>query len=256
MRPDRRPETVDAAGIDDVTFLRLLQHRQEGAGAVVDPAPAHIERLFPLLTAMGEHAAAPTDTGIVEEEMELVGAVTIGDIVAKSLDLRRLGHIGEMRGDPQALRQPRRLAQPPGFRHPFFRDVAHRNIASVGGQLTDELSPHSRAAAGDDRDPAREILHGSLLCGPVGSNAISCGGGRKGQAQRIRTISTPTSRLAQTRSAVTTGYPSLSPRAKQARSPSDRPACRVIERNRAAMRACGPSKGTTRKSIGDIASSA
>ena len=67
------------------------------------------------------------------------------------------------------------------------------------------------------------------------------------------TISTPTFRLAQTRSAVTTGHPSLSPRAKQARSPSDSPACRVMERNRAAMRACGPSKGTTCKSIAETA---
>src|ERR1700751_3486092 len=65
-RPNRRPETVDAACIDDVALLRLLQHRQEGPGAVVDPAPADIERLLPLLAAMGEHAAAATDTGIVE----------------------------------------------------------------------------------------------------------------------------------------------------------------------------------------------
>ena len=160
-RPDRRPEAVDAAGIDDVALLRLQQHRQEGAGAVVDPAPAHVERPFPLLAAMGEHAAAAADTGIVEEEMDLVGAVTLGDLVAKSLDLRLVGHIGEMRRDAQALRQPRRLAQPPRFRHPLFGDIAHRDIAGLRGQLADELAPHSRAAAGDDRDPAREILHPS-----------------------------------------------------------------------------------------------
>ena len=109
-RPDRRPEAIDAAGIDDVTLFRLQQHRQESAGAVVDPAPAHIECLFPFLTAMGEHAAAAADTGIVEEEMDLVGAVTLGDLVAKFLDLRRVGHVGEMRRDAQALRQPRGLA--------------------------------------------------------------------------------------------------------------------------------------------------
>ena len=59
---------------------------------------------------MGEHAAAAADTGIVEEEMDLVGAVTLGDLVAKFLDLRRVGHVGEMRRDAQALRQPRGLA--------------------------------------------------------------------------------------------------------------------------------------------------
>src|SRR5271163_3635388 len=97
MRSDRSPETIDAAGIDDVALLRLQHHRQEGAGAVVDAAPAHVEGSFPLLAAMGEHAAAAADTGIIEEEMDLVGAVALGGLVAKSLDLRRVGHVGEMR---------------------------------------------------------------------------------------------------------------------------------------------------------------
>jgi len=92
---------------------------------------------------VGDHAAAAADTGIVEEEMDLIGAETLGDLVAKSLDLRLVGHIGEMRRDTQALRQPRRFAQPPGFRHPLFGDVANRDIAGLGGQLADELSPHS-----------------------------------------------------------------------------------------------------------------
>ena len=158
-RSDRRPEAVDAAGVDDVALVRFQHHRQEGAGAVVDPAPAHVERPFPLLAAMGEHAAAAADTGIVEEEMDLVGPVPLGDFVAKSLDLRRVGHIGEMRRDAQALLQPRRLAKLPRFRHPLFGDIAHCDIAGVGGQLADELAPHSRAAAGYDRDLACEILH-------------------------------------------------------------------------------------------------
>src|ERR1700759_4250094 len=57
-RPDRRPEAVHAAGIDDMALLRLPQHRQEGAGAVVDPTPADVEGPLPLLPAMREHAAA------------------------------------------------------------------------------------------------------------------------------------------------------------------------------------------------------
>ena len=138
---------------------------------------------------------------------------------------------------------------------PVGGDVAHRDIAALGHELAHQLAPHARAAAGDDRDPAREILHGLLPCGSLGFDASACGGGRKGQAQLIRLISTPRSRLAQTRSAVTTATPEPITKAKQARSPSDSPACRVIERNRAAMRACGPSNGTTRKSIVDIASS-
>src|SRR6516225_3219963 len=162
-RADRGPEAVDAAGIDDMAFLRLLQHRQEGAGAVVDAAPADVERLFPLLAAMREHAAATANTGIVEEKMELIGAVPLGDLVAKSRYLRRVGHVGGVHGYPQSLRQPRCLAQPPGFHHAFFDDIAHRDIAGLSGQLADELSPHSRAAAGNDCDPAREFFHCRLL---------------------------------------------------------------------------------------------
>src|SRR6516162_9864209 len=158
-RADRGPEAVDAAGIDDVAFLRLLQHRQEGAGAVVDAAPADVERLFPLLAAMREHAAATANTGIVEEKMELIGAVPLGDLVAKSRYLRCVGRVGGVHGYPQSLRQPRCLAQPPGFRHAFFDDIAHRDIAGLSNQLADELSPHSRAAAGNDCDPAREFFH-------------------------------------------------------------------------------------------------
>src|SRR5215469_8044742 len=70
-RPDRRPETVDAAGIDDVALLRFEQHRQEGAGAVVNPAPTDVEGPLPFLAAVRDHAAATADTGIVEEEMDL-----------------------------------------------------------------------------------------------------------------------------------------------------------------------------------------
>src|SRR3974377_1841312 len=110
-------------------FPRLLQHRQEGAGAVVDAAPADVERLFPLLAAMRKHAAATGNTGIVEEKMELIGAVPLGDLVAKSRHLRRVGYVGGMHGYPQSLRQPRSLAQPTGFRHPLFGDIAHRDIA-------------------------------------------------------------------------------------------------------------------------------
>jgi hypothetical protein len=35
-----------------------------------------------------DHAAGAADPGVVEEKMNLVGAVALGDLVAKSLDLR------------------------------------------------------------------------------------------------------------------------------------------------------------------------
>jgi hypothetical protein len=38
-------------------------------------------------------------------------------------------------------------------------DVAHRDIAALGDELTHELAAHPRAATSHDRDPASEIFH-------------------------------------------------------------------------------------------------
>src|SRR4029077_1892127 len=89
--PDRGPKAVDAAGIDDVALLGVLQHRQKRAGAVIDAAPADVERALPFVAAVGNHAAAAADTGVVEQQVDLVGLVTVGNLVAKPLDLRPVG---------------------------------------------------------------------------------------------------------------------------------------------------------------------
>jgi hypothetical protein len=118
-----------------------------------------------------DHAAAAADPGIVEQQMDLVGVVAVGELIAKPLHLRLVGDIGDMRRDTQPLRQPRRLAEPPRFCHSRRRDIAHRDIASLGDELADELPPHARAAAGHHRDPAREILHVAPPSGSLGYEA-------------------------------------------------------------------------------------
>src|SRR5262249_61596602 len=95
--PDRRPKTVDAAGIDDVALLGVLQHWQKRAGAVVDTAPADVERALPFVAAIGNHAPATADTGVVEQQVDPVDLVTVGNLVAEPLDLRPVGDIGDMR---------------------------------------------------------------------------------------------------------------------------------------------------------------
>ena len=85
--PDRGPKAVDAAGVDDVALLGVLQHRQKRAGAVIDAAPADVERALPFVAAIGKHAAAAADTGVVEQQVDLVGLLTVGNLVAKPLDL-------------------------------------------------------------------------------------------------------------------------------------------------------------------------
>jgi len=120
---------------------------------------ALIRRSLPFVAAVGNHAAAAADTGVVEQQVDLVGLVTVGNLVAKPLDPRPVGDIDDVRRDPQPLRQSRRLAQPLGFRQAGRRDVAHRDIAGFRYQLADELAAHAAAAAGDYRGPPSEFGH-------------------------------------------------------------------------------------------------
>jgi hypothetical protein len=142
-----------------VGLIRLHQHRQEGADAEIDAAPADVERFLPLLARVGEQAAAAADAGIVEQQVDLVGFLLLRDFVAEAQQLVLNGYIGDMRGDAQALRQPFHLAKPLGFRHGAFGDVAHRHIAALGDQLAREFAAHARAAPGDDGDFSGKIFH-------------------------------------------------------------------------------------------------
>src|SRR6516165_7794001 len=157
--PDRGPKAVDAAGVDDVALLGVLQHRQKRAGAVIDAAPADVERALPFVAAVGHHAAAAADTGVVEQQVDLVGLVTVGNLVAKPLDLCPVGDIDDVRRDAQPLRQSRRLAKPLRFRQAGRRNVAHRDIAGFRDQLADQLAAHAATPAGDYRRPPSEFGH-------------------------------------------------------------------------------------------------
>src|SRR5262249_57837827 len=109
--PDRGPKAIDAAGVDNVAFLGVLQHRQKRAGAVIDAAPAGVERALPCGAAIGNHAAAAADTGVVEQQVDLVGLSAVSNLVAKPLDLRPVGAIADVRPDPPPFLQSSRLAQ-------------------------------------------------------------------------------------------------------------------------------------------------
>ena len=117
-----------------MALVRLHQHRQEGANAEINPAPANIKSLFPLLARVGKQAAAATDAGIVEQEMDLVGRLLLGQFIAKTYELVLDRDIGDMGGDAQALRQLFDFAQPLGLRHRLGRYVAHRDVAALGDQ--------------------------------------------------------------------------------------------------------------------------
>ena len=82
---DRRPKAVDARGVDDMALVGLHQQRQEGADAEIDAAPADVEGTLPLLAGIGEQAAAAADAGIVEQQMDPVGRLLLGQLIAKAV---------------------------------------------------------------------------------------------------------------------------------------------------------------------------
>ena len=161
--PDRCPETVDAAGVDDVRLVGLLQHRQEGARAQIDAAPADVEGPLPRFAAVGEHAAAATDAGVVEQQMDPIGRLLLGHLVAKPLHLAFVRHVGDVDGDAQALRQSCGLAKPFGLGHRLREEIAHGDVTAFRGQLSHQLPAHAGAAAGHHRDLVGKLLHGLLL---------------------------------------------------------------------------------------------
>src|SRR5581483_2340893 len=110
----------------------------------------------------GEQAAATADAGIVEQQMDLVRLLLLGELIAKTLEMILDRDVGDMRRHAQALRQLLHLAQPPGLGHRGFRDVAHRDVAALGHELPRELPSHARAATGDNSDLSSKFLHGTF----------------------------------------------------------------------------------------------
>ena len=162
---NRGPEPVDARCVDDVPLVGLHQQRQEGADAEIDAAPADVEGALPLLARIGEQAAATADAGVVEQQMDLVGRLLLGQFIAKTLELVLDRDVGDMRGDAQPLRQLLHLAQPLGLGHRLGRHVAHRDIAAFRDKLARQFAAHARAASGDDGSLSGKILHGvAYLC--------------------------------------------------------------------------------------------
>ena len=156
---DRGPETVHAAGVDDVRLIRGAQHWQEGAGVQVDTTPADVEGTFPFGPLVDDHASAAADTGVVEQQVDAIGGVLGSNLVTEPQHVGFIGDVGDVRRDTQTLWQAGRLAQALGFRHAAGGHIAHRDGAALGHQLTHEFAAHARAAAGHHGDPAGKVFH-------------------------------------------------------------------------------------------------
>jgi hypothetical protein len=140
-----------------VALARLHQQRQERARGVVDAAPAHAERLLPQRAIAGDEAAAATDAGVVEQQVDVIDLARHRR--GKRRDLRFVRDVGDERDDLRAVR----LAELPGHFHRRGRDVAHCDVTAFGRQLTRQLPSHARPATSDDRRLALEVFHAGNL---------------------------------------------------------------------------------------------
>ena len=163
MSAERRPEPVDAAGVDDVRPRPGQQQRQERPGAEVDAAPAHGEDLVPLLAGVDDEAAAAADPGVVEQQVEVIGGVGLLDVARNAISCSSSAtsatNAGHDRPSGASPRTGRRLG------HVRRRHVADRDVAALGGELPGQLPTHPRAATRDHRQLPREPFHRS----PFGS---------------------------------------------------------------------------------------
>jgi hypothetical protein len=139
---------------------------QECAGAVIDAPPVDGERALPLLPSVADEAAAAADAGVAEDQVDVIAGVPRQQLIAEPQDLRLVGHVAGMAGDPDAGRgaRPRRGRS---LRDGAGVQVACRDRAALRRQLADKLAAHAGATAGHHRELAREG------CGSAVPSALS-----------------------------------------------------------------------------------
>ena len=97
--------------------------------------------------------------------MDAVGLLLLRHLIAEGDQLRLDGDVGDMGGDLGALGLAVGLDQPDGLGHGLGRDVAHGDVAALGGELTGQLPSHAGSTSGDDGCLACEVFHGVASLG-------------------------------------------------------------------------------------------
>ena len=99
---ERGPEAVDAAGVDDMSFLTCQQHGQESPAHEIDAVPTDVEGPLPLLLGTRDKAAATPNARIVEQQIDVCNAVLGFNFASEDVHLIRHRHIAHVAGDPDA----------------------------------------------------------------------------------------------------------------------------------------------------------
>ena len=98
---------------------------------------------------------------IVEQQIDVIALVRFQRGIPKREDLRFVCYVAQM--GCHAHRRRVLCAQPLRLMHVFFGYVAGRDMTSCRRQLPHQLTSHTGAATGDDREFAFEILHHAVI---------------------------------------------------------------------------------------------
>ena len=138
---------------------RVLQDRQEDAGAVDDAPEVHVDDPAPV--GLGEVGDAPerADARVVDDDVD--GAEALHRRVGEGLDAAAVADVG-LDGERAEV-----VGGPVQRRH---LDVADHELRAGRGQAAGDAQPDARRAAGDHRNLAVQIRDSRHVLSPVVSN--------------------------------------------------------------------------------------
>jgi len=121
-----------------VALVGVAQQRQERPRGEHDAEEVHGEHALPLRAVARHERAAARDPGVVEEQVDGVGAELGHGRIPEPDELRLVGDVGDGRRD--ASRGRPLCGERGGLRQRVVHDVAHRHVAPLGGELAHELA--------------------------------------------------------------------------------------------------------------------
>ena len=153
----RCPESIHTTGVDEMAFFRCHEEGEKRTRPVVHPIPADAKGLFPGFPIVSDQASGSANPRIVEDQMNAVRFLFLHDFVSKCENLLFLGDVCQMSCDSNT----RAFTFTQRFRlsHVLFRDITHRDVTAISGELPGEFAPHAGTAARDDGNLVLERIH-------------------------------------------------------------------------------------------------
>ena len=121
----------------------IKQKLQEGASVVVHAVPTHTKSLFPRLTIIFNDASSTTNAGVVEKKIDMGSPSS--NCITEGQHLRFNRNVGNECQDFARVAVGRAYGN--RFSKIVFHDIARRDVATIGGELTNKFATHSGAAA-------------------------------------------------------------------------------------------------------------